>query len=125
MGHHMQAVQILQIVLVVAGIAVCGVLIYALLELVKTATSTRLLADDTRERLIPLLDKVDVTVDAINAELLRVDGILTQFEEVSDRVSSTTHAVQEAVSAPMDAVNAVGTGLRGVFSEWRRNRKST
>jgi len=125
MGHVMQAVQILQVVLIVAGIAVCGVLIYALLELVKTASSTRLLADDTRERLIPLLDKADVTVDAVNAELLRIDAILTQFEEVSDRVSSTTHAVQEAVNAPMEAVNAVGTGVRGIYTEWRRNRKKS
>jgi hypothetical protein len=77
-----------------------------------------------RERLIPLLDKIDVTVDAANAELLRIDGILTQFEEVSDRVSSTTHAVQGAVNAPLDAVNAVGTGVRDVITEWRRNRKN-
>jgi len=124
MGRQMQAVEILTIVLVVAAIVVCGVLIYALLELVKTARSTRLLADDTRERLVPLLDKVDVTVDAANAELLRIDGILTQFEEVSDRVSSTTHAVQGAVNAPLDAVNAVGTGVRDVITEWRRNRKN-
>lgn len=119
----MQTLQILEIVLVVAGIAACGVLIYALLDVRRTAVSTRILAEETRERVVPLLEKADVTVDAINAELLRIDAIVTQFEEVSDKVSSTTHAVQDAVNAPLEAVTAVGTGVRGAISTWRRSRK--
>jgi len=119
----MQAVDILQTVLIVAGIAVSAVACYALVEFIKTARSARRFADETRERLSPLLDKVDITVDAVNAELLRIDAILTQFEEVSDRVSSTTSAVHDAVNAPIDAVTAVSSGVRDVFSAWRRARK--
>ena len=66
--------------------ALCGVAIWALIEAVKTARSAQLLADDLDARLVPLLDKADVTVDAINAELLRIDEIVTRVEEVTDRV---------------------------------------
>lgn len=120
----MQASEILQIVLFISGIAACSTAVYALVELARTARSARLLADDGRTSLIPLLEKVDVTVDAVNAELLRIDAIITQFEEVTDRVHSTTHAVQEVVNAPREAVTAVGTGVRGVVSAWKAHRNT-
>lgn len=120
----MQASETLQIILIVAAIAACAAAVYALIEVAMTARSTRALADDGRVTLIPLIEKVDVTVDAINAELLRIDAIVTQFEEVSDRVNSTTHAVQDVVNAPLEAVTAVGTGVRGVVSAWRARRNS-
>lgn len=121
----MQAIQILEIALVAVGIAACGVLIYVLFDVRRAAISTARFAEETRERLVPLLEKADVTVDAINAELLRIDAIVTQFEEVSDKVSSTTQAVQGAVNAPLEAVTAVGSGVRGAISTWRRSRKKT
>jgi hypothetical protein len=67
-------------VLLVLASALCGVAIWALTEAVKTARSARLLADDMDTRLVPLLDKADVTVDAMNAELLRIDQIVTRVE---------------------------------------------
>jgi len=110
----------LVILLVVTALALCGVAVYALVELVKTSRSVRRLSEDLDVRLVPLLDKVDVTVDAVNAELLRIDGIVTTFEDVSDRVSSTTNAVHDAVNAPMGAVNAVGARLRDAWRSARR-----
>ncbi len=81
--------RLLAVLLVVAS-ALCGVAIWALTEAVKTARSPGSLADDLDTRLVPLLDKADVTVDAMNAELLRIDQIVTRVEEVTDRVSSTS-----------------------------------
>ncbi len=119
----MDAGNTLVIVLVAAGIVTCGVLVYALVEAVSTLRSVRRLADDLDGRLIPLMDKLDVTVDAVNAELLRIDGIVTRFEEVTDRVSSTTNAVHDVVNAPMEAVNAVGSRVRQAWVAARRARK--
>ena len=99
-------------VLLVAASALCGVGIWALIESVKTARSVRQLSDDMDARLVPLLDKADVTVDAMNAELLRVDQILTQFEEVSERVSSTTRTVQEVANAPSEIYNDLADRVR-------------
>lgn len=111
----------LRLILAIVAIAACGAGVYAAVELGRAAASTRRFAEETRERLVPLLEKADVTVDAINAELLRIDGIVTQFEEVGERVSSTTSAVHDVVNAPLEAV---GTGVRGVVSAWRKSRKN-
>ena len=83
----MDATTVLLSVLIVVASVLCGVAIWALTEAVKTARSLRVLSDDLDARIVPLIDKLDVSVDALNAELLRVDAIVTRFEEVSDRVS--------------------------------------
>lgn len=115
----MDAVSVLLIVLIVAAIAVCAVAVFALVELVPTLRSARRFFDDVESRLVPLLEKADVTVDALNAELMRVDNIVTSLEEVSDTVSTATTAVREAAHAPSAALNALGTRLR----QWTRKVK--
>lgn len=102
----------LLIVLAIVGIATCGVAIFVLVQTAQTLRSARRLFDDMDGRLVPLVEKIEVTVDAVNAELLRIDGIVTRFEDVSD-----------AVNAPFDAVNAVGSRLRQAWTAARRARK--
>ncbi len=99
-------------VLLVFASALCGVAIWALTESVKTARSAKQLADDLDARLVPLLDKADVTVDAMNAELLRIDQIVTRVEEVTDRVSDTSRVVQEVANAPAEIVNDIADRVR-------------
>ena len=108
----MSATTALLAVLLVLASALCGVAIWALTESVKTARSARQLADDLDTRLVPLLDKADVTVDAMNAELLRIDLIVTRVEEVTDRVSDTSRAVQEVANAPAEMVNEFAERVR-------------
>lgn len=103
----------LLLVLVVGGI-------YAVAALVRTLTETRAFIAETRERLTPLLEKADVTLDAVNAELLRLDGIVTQVEEVSGTVSSTTRVASEFIRSPVNKVAEVGSMLIGAFRTRRR-----
>jgi hypothetical protein len=106
-------------VLIVLASALCAVAIWALAEWVKTARSIRTLADDLDSRFVPLLDKADVTVDAFNAELLRVDGIVTRFEEISDRVETTSRTVQDVANAPVEIVTNFADGVRRA---WRARK---
>lgn len=108
----MSATTALLAVLLVLASALCGVAIWALTEFVKTARSARQLADDLDSRLVPLLDKADVTVDAMNAELLRIDQIVTRVDEVTERVSDTSRAVQEVANAPAEMVNELADRVR-------------
>ncbi len=119
----MEAEEVLRIVLIVAAILTCGALMFVLFEAFRGLREVRETTSELRGRLVPLLDKVDVTVDAINAEMMRIDGVVSRFEEVSERVSSTTSAVHDVVNAPMETISAVGNGLRGVLTGWRRTRK--
>lgn len=108
----MNTTTVLLSVLIVVAAALCGVAIWALTEAVKTARSMRVLADDLDERIVPLIEKVDVSVDAFNAELLRVDAIVTRFEEISDRVDSTSRTVQEVANAPVEIVTGLADRMR-------------
>ena len=116
----MNVVTVLLCVLIVVASVLCGFGIWAIVEMVKTATSVRTLTDDLDSRLVPLLDKADVTVDALNAELLRVDGIVTRFEEISDRVDSTSRAVQDVANAPVEIVTDIADRVRRA---WRTRRQ--
>lgn len=115
----MGVTSILSVVALLSATALSGVAIYGIIEAVATLRSVRKLSDDMQTRLVPLIEKANVTVDAFNAELLRIDGIVTQIEEVSDRVSCTTNAVQDAVHGPMEAVSNMGARLRSVLKRHR------
>lgn len=106
----------LPIVLDVAFIVLAAVGIWGITEVVKTARSVRRLADDTDELLPSLADKANTTLDNLNDELVRMDGVVAQLEEVSGRVNSTTRAAQEIVEVPAAAVSGLADGVRAFFS---------
>lgn len=116
----MSATPVLLGVLIVTAIVTCGVAIWALLETVKTARSLARLADDLDVRLVPLVEKADVTVDAINVELLRIDGIVTRFEEIGHRVDETTRTVSEVANAPAEIVTDLADKVRRA---WRSRKQ--
>jgi hypothetical protein len=115
-------VTVLLVVLIVVACVLCAVGIWALIEAVKMAKSVRTLSNDLDIRLVPLIEKADVTVDALNAELLRVDAILTRFEEISDRVETTSRTVQEVANAPVEIVTDIADRVRRA---WKSRRHST
>ena len=94
----------LGIALIIVGILVGLAALYAIRVLV-LATGT-ILADleEVRGRLVPLLDKADVTVDAVNAELLRIDAIVSQAEEVGDAVSTASDFVRSPVNSAAQGI---------------------
>jgi TolA-binding protein len=109
---------LLGVLLVLASVA-CAVGIWALLEGAKTARSTRTLAEDLDARVVPLLDKADITIDALNAELLRVDNIVSRIEEVTERVESTSRTVQGVANAPGEIVTDIADRVRRA---WKRRQ---
>ncbi len=106
------AIPLLSIVALLVAIAVGGVAIWAGIEVAKAARSSRRLADDLDARVMPLADKLDVSVDAFNAELLRVDLIVNQLESAVDRFSDTAETVRDVVDAPIHLVNEVADRVR-------------
>lgn len=110
----------LLIALVAVAIAVCVVAIAAMLRSLRAVEEARSFVSRLDERLMPLLEKADVTVDALNAELLRVDGIVTQFEDASERVGTTARVARDAVGTPMRVIAGAGEGLARLFSGSRR-----
>lgn len=117
----MDAVTVLLVVLLVAATVTCGVAIWALREVAGASRSAKALADDARLRLVPLLDKADITIDATNAELLRVDAIITRFEDASVRVSSASGTISGIVNAPTEIVTEVADRVRRAWKDRKRS----
>ncbi len=113
---------ILLVVLVVTGIVTCCVAMFVMVRADRAVAELRDSVRRTEERLAPLVEKADVAVDAINAELLRVDGIVSQFEAATDKVSSTARAAHDAVEAPMRIVAGAGEGIARLLSALGRRR---
>ena len=104
------------LVLYVVLIALSGTGIWALVAVGRAARSTQRLADDLDADLVPLVQKANATLDTVNSEMVRVDGLVTQLEEVSDKVTSTTRAASEMVNAPVAAFMGLGGRARRFFS---------
>lgn len=110
---------LLDLLLVLASL-LCVIVSVAAWQLVVAARSWRgtsealsALAEESTRRLVPLAEKADVTVDALNAELLRVDLIVSRFEEVADRAASIANAPSE-----------IGERLRHVISTATSKRRA-
>jgi hypothetical protein len=99
--------------------ALCVVGVWAAATAARAANSLKILADDLDARVVPLLEKADVTVDAINAELLRVDAIVSNIEEITDRVGSTSRTVQGVANAPAEIVTDLAERVR---KAWKRRQ---
>jgi hypothetical protein len=112
----MDARGVLQVVLYVFLIVLSGIGVWAMVELIATARSTRRLTDELGETLPPLIRRVDGTLDAVNAEIERVDGVVSQFEEASENVVATTRAASDIAGAPAAAVAGIADKTRTFFS---------
>ncbi|TJW12286.1 DUF948 domain-containing protein [Parvibacter caecicola] len=63
----------------------------------------------------PLMDRVALTVDAANLEIMRVDQILEDVGQITGSVSKTMDAVDTVTSAPVELVNSVTNKMRSRF----------
>jgi uncharacterized protein YoxC len=111
----MDAAAYLSLILYAAAVMVVVLAGWGVVEVVKAARSARRLADELYSTLPGVIERADATMTAFNRELARMDGVVTQLEEVSDRVTSTTRAAQEIVEAPVAAVSGLAKGARRFF----------
>jgi len=115
----------------VALIVVACMAVWAIREAVKTMRAARAASeslartsDEIRERAVPLLDKFDVTVDAVNVELLRVDAIISTVEEATERVSTASGTISGMVNAPGEIVNDVIGRVRRAWKDRRHDESA-
>ncbi len=110
---------VLQIVLSISIIAMIAFVIVVLNQMRKTLLSVDDLAKSVNSELIPLIIKAQITLEEVNTELERVDGIVTSFKEVSDKVQNSTDiakgVAKKVVSTPAMGLAGVVSGARAVL----------
>lgn len=81
--------------------------------------------EPTVAKVDPLLDRVTLTVDAANLEIMRVDQILEDVSQITGSVSNTLDTVDAVTNAPLELVSSVTDKVRGLVQPRGASKEST
>ncbi len=85
-------------------------------KLARTMGITNRMLDDIRRQVIPLMGKLQTTMDHVNTEMGYVDGLLAAVQRLAERADSMTRAAQSIFSSPLVKVLTLGMGARRAFA---------
>ncbi|RJP33689.1 MAG: DUF948 domain-containing protein [Actinobacteria bacterium] len=87
-------------------------MIIVVLKLARTMAITNYILDDIRKEAIPLMGRIETTIDHINNEMGYVDGVLKSAEKLAVRANSMTQAAQSLITSPLVKVLSLGLGVQ-------------
>lgn len=90
----------------------CGAM-YALFRLASVFKRLANILGGVESRTIPLLTRVEATLDGVNSELDKVEQITGSVAEIVKTAEETTTALHNAVALPLRKVGSIVGGLRG------------
>jgi len=101
-------------------------LAYMLYRLATTFSAAADMIEDVNKEVVPILSRVQTTLDEVNSELGKIDELTGTVVAVADKLESTTSAVQSAVSVPLKKLGGLAAGItRGVSSFFESRRGGT
>ena len=98
------------IIIAVGLFIVCLFLSAALLNLFRVLESTKEMIDGVKEETVPLLSEVKTTVEGVNKELDRADGIVESTGNIIHSVERLTAVIETTVSSPLMKLVAFSAG---------------
>lgn len=104
----------------IAGLIVAIGLLFAMTSLVRTLQSVRVSVEELRREALPLLHDLRATVGRADAELTRLDELMTTAESVGATVDSASRLAYLFFSNPVVKVMALGTGTARAARRLRR-----
>jgi uncharacterized protein YoxC len=90
-----------------------------LVNIFRVLESTKMLIDGIRTETVPLLGEVKVTVQGVNRELDKVDGLLASAGNITKSVERLSSVVENTVSSPLIKVAAFGAGAARAMKRFR------
>ena len=87
-------------------------LVVVVLKLARTMSITNIILDDMRKEALPMMGKLQTTMDHINGALGYMDNILKATEKVAARANSLTKVAQQLVTSPLVRILSVGVGIQ-------------
>ena len=103
---------VLSAFLVVVGLA----LAYLLIRLSGTAGRLTHLLKSAEESVIPLVGRVDGTVERLNYQLDKADRVTTSLVDGADAADTAVRAVTMAITRPVTTVSGIARGVAAGFS---------
>ncbi len=99
-------------------------LIYMLIRLAGVFGAAGVMVQDVDREMVPILNRLQTTVDEVNQELGSVGSITGNVAAATGALENTTRAVQHTVSSPLKTVAGVTAGLsRAVTTLFEGKRK--
>jgi hypothetical protein len=98
-------------------------LFYMLFRLGGVFTRTTKILTDVNTEIIPMLTRVETTLDRVNGELDQVEQITTSVAQIAKVAETTTTAVHSAVSAPIRKVASLSSAVTEGISSFVSGRR--
>ncbi len=86
--------------------------VLVVIKLARTMSITNRMLNDMRKEVIPLVGKLQTTMDHINNEMGYVDGVLESTQKMAARANSATKAAQKLMTSPLVRVLGLGLGIQ-------------
>jgi uncharacterized protein YoxC len=87
-------------------------LVIVVLKLARTMAITNGILDDIRKEALPLMGRIQTTMDHINNEMGYVDGMLKSAEKLATRANYMTQTAQSLITSPLVRVLSLGLGVQ-------------
>ena len=104
-------------------LALAGGLTFMLLRLSSVFKEIATMLADMAREFVPILSRLQTTVDEVNSELSKIDEITGSVVQVTGAIEHTTSAVQSAISTPVKKVAGVSAGLGEALSSFIAGRR--
>lgn len=78
---------------------------------------------DVNQEFVPILSRVQTTVDEVNSELGKVDEITGSVVAVTDKIETTASAVQSAIEVPVKKMAGLSAGVGEAVSTFISRRR--
>lgn len=104
-------------------LALAAGLTFALLRLAGVFREVSVMLADMTKEFVPILTRVQTTVDEVNSELGKIDEITGSVVQVTGAIESTTAAVQRAISMPVKKMAGFSAGVGEALSSFIAGRR--
>lgn len=99
-------------------------LIYMLFRLANVFGAATVMVTDVDREVVPILNRLQTTVDEVNQELGQVSGITGNVATTTGALENTTRAVQHTIGSPLTQFAGITAGIsRAVSALFEGKRK--
>jgi hypothetical protein len=96
---------------------------FALLRLAGVFGQLSVMLHDVNGEVVPILSRLQTTVDEVNSELGKIDEITGSVVTVTETIENTTTAVHSAISNPVKKVAGLSAGVESAISTFLKGRR--
>jgi uncharacterized protein YoxC len=108
----------LAIFLILTGVGIAWVS----LELGATLKRLATLIKGTQDEVLPVVSKVGVTVDHVNAQMVKLDQVTDSAVDAADSADTAVRAISLAVTRPVQKVSGLAAGITYGVADFKAKR---